>query len=174
MVAVPYGVELRSRAIRAGAGILLAFVVAAGMIAVAGRLSDLNLHWIDAIAVPAAVLVAAACYTDRRRRLRERLARPRALEPGVERGAPARPSWRATLVRAIIGGLVLGGISLVLDFEIDNLAVVLAIALGGVIGDDAAGAAAIRRYERAHGGTVYRLEDPPGTEAGLALAARGQ
>jgi hypothetical protein len=167
MLAVPYRAELRSRAIGAGAGILLAFAVATGMIALAGRLDDLNLHWLDAVAVPVAVLIAAAFYTGRRRRLREQLARPRQLGDAVERVAPARVRWLRMAAKGLVAGLVLGGISLVLDFEVDNLAVVLAIALGGVLGDDAAGAAAVARYEREHGGTVYRLEDPPGTEAGL-------
>ena len=79
--------------------------------------------------------------------------------------------WAKLVVPVIVGGLLLGGIALVLDFEIDNLAVVLAaIALGGVLGDDAAGAWTLARYEREHGRTVYRVEDPAGTDAGLAWA----
>ncbi len=170
MLAVPYRAEVRRRAVRAATGILLAFVVAVATIAVAGRADELNLHWFDALAIAGAVLVAAAVYTGRRRRLRDQLVRLRALDPAAERVEPGTIRWDKLAVRVVVGGLVLGGIGLVFDFEVDNLAVVLAVALGGVVGDDAAGAWTLSRYEREHGGTVYRVEDPPGTDAGLAWA----
>ena len=78
--------------------------------------------------------------------------------------------WVDAVVRGVLGGLALGGIALLLDFEVDVLAIVLAVALGGVLGEDAVNAWIVRRYERGCGATVYRVEDPPGTEAGLAVA----
>jgi len=170
VLAVPYRVELRSRVARAATGILLSFAVAVGTIAVAGRADDLNVHWYDAVAIAGAVLLASAFYTGRRRRLRQRLANVPELAPAAERVAPRGVRWGTLVVPVLVGGLLLGGIALVLDFEIDNLAVVLAVALGGVLGDDAAGAWTLARYEREHGGTVYRVEDPAGTDAGIAWA----
>ena len=99
---------------------------------------------------------------------REQLARLPELDPVAEHIAPARIRWDKLAVPVIVGGLLLAGISLVLDFEVDNLAVVLAVALGGVIGEDAAASWLLARYERERGGTVYRVEDPAGTQAGLA------
>jgi hypothetical protein len=75
----------------------------------------------------------------------------------------------------VVAGLVAGGIALLLDIEIDNLVLLLAIALGAVVGDDASGAFLLGRYERDQVGTVYRVEDPSGTDAGLAwLPGRGE
>ena len=78
---------------------------------------------------------------------------------GKERLMPPDVLW---LIR------VVGAIALVLDIEIDNLAIILAVALGGIAGEEVAGALTLAHYEREHGGTVYRVEDPVGTEAGLA------
>ena len=171
VLAVPYRAELRRRVARALTGILGSFAVAVGLIAVAGRADDLNVHWFDAIAIAGAVLVAAAVYTGRRRRLRDQLDHLPELDPEAERVPPRAVGPAKLLVPAIVGGLVLAGIALVLDFEVDNLAVVLAVALGGVLGEDAAGSWTLARYERERGGTVYRVEDPPGTDAGLAWSA---
>jgi len=171
VLAVPYRVELRRRVARALTGILGSFAVAVGLIAVAGRADDLNMEWFDALAIAGAVLVAAAVYTGRRRRLREQLEGLTELAPEAERVEPRAVGAAKMLVPAIVGGAVLAGISLVFDFEVDNLAVVLAVALGGVLGEDAAGSWTLARYERERGGTVYRVEDPPGTNAGLAWSA---
>ena len=67
-------------------------------------------------------------------------------------------------------GLVVGGIGLLIDVELDVLAIGFAITLGGVVGADLLKSLTLSRYERAHRGTVYRVEDPPGTEAGLGWA----
>jgi len=76
---------------------------------------------------------------------------------------------------AIGAGFVLGGFGLVVDVELDIVAVFIAVGLGGTLGGPAYEAWAVGRYEREHGGTVYRVEDPPGTQAGLGwLPGRGQ
>jgi hypothetical protein len=149
-------------------GILLSFAIAVGAIAVAGRADDLNVHWYDALVLAGAVLVAAAVYSGPRRRLREQLGALPALDSDAERVVPRARHWGKLVVQAIAAGLLLAGIALVLDIEVDNLTLVLAIALGGVVGQDAAVAWKLARYERERGGTVYRVEDPPGTQAGLA------
>ena len=175
MLAVPHRAELRSRALGAAARILAAIAFAVGMVAVAGRVEDLNLSLFEAIALPAAVLIAAVLYTDRRRRLRRSLTDLRRLEAGTVPAPAPRVRWAAMLGQGVAVGLVVGAIALVLDIEIDNLAIILAVALGGVAGEEVAGALTLARYEREHGGTVYRVEDPVGTEAGLAwLAGRGE
>jgi hypothetical protein len=165
MLAVPHRAELRSRALGAAARILAAIAVAVGMVAVAGRVEDLNLSLLEAIALPAAVLIAAVLYTDRRR-LRRSLADPRRLEAGTESAPPPRVRWAAKPGQGVAVGLVVGAITLVLDIEIDNLAIILAVALGGVAGEEFAGALTVARYEREHGGTVVPRRRPGGHRGG--------
>ena len=62
MLAVPHRAELRSRALGAAARSLAAIAFAVGLVAVAGRVEDLNLSLFEAIALPAAVLIAAVLY----------------------------------------------------------------------------------------------------------------
>jgi hypothetical protein len=51
---------------------------------------------------------------------------------------------------------------------VDGAAVaLLAVFVATAIGDRAADLVRVARHERVHRGTVYRVEDPPGTEAGL-------
>jgi hypothetical protein len=171
MVAVPYRAELRGKAARGTVGALLMFGAAIVLYALAGRLDDLNVRWPHAIAIPAAVLVAATAYSLLGGRTSRRLARMRRLEPGAEPAAPR--TVRGWWLWAIGAGLLLGGAALVIDFELDNLAIVLAIALGSVLGGPAPAALTVARYERAHGGTVYRVEDPPGTQSGLGWLPKG-
>jgi hypothetical protein len=166
MLAVPHRAELRSRALGAAARILAAIAVAVGMVAVAGRVEDLNLSLLEAIALPAAVLIAAVLYTDRRRRLRRSLADLRRLEADTVSAPAPRVRWAAVLGQGVAVGLVVGAIALVLDIEIDNLAIILAVALGGVAGEEVAGALTVARYEREHGGTVVPRRRPGGHRGG--------
>ncbi len=57
--------------------------------------------------------------------------------------------------------------------QLDRVIHQTAIALGGVVGADLLKSLTLARYERAHRGTVYRVEDPPGTEAGLGWLSEG-
>ena len=167
MLAVPYRAELRSRAAGSLVGLTLAFAVYVGALAVAGRLDDERFTGLDAVFVAVAVLVGAAFSTSRRRRLRRQLARPRQLADAVEPVPAPRVRWAAMLLRGVVGGLVLAGIALVIGIDVAVTAIVLGVAAGGVLGDDLANAVEVSRHEREHGGTVCRLEDPPGTEAGI-------
>ena len=175
MSATPLRAELQSRAVGSAVRLLLGIGIAVGVVAVAGRGGDLNLSLWEAIAIPAAVLVVALLYAGRRRRLRESLQRLPRLEADAERSAPRGTRWPSAFGQGVVAGLVVGGIALLLDIEIDNLVLLLAIALGAVVGDDASGAFLLDRYERDQVGTVYRVEDPSGTDAGLAwLPGRGE
>jgi hypothetical protein len=167
MVAVPYRTELRRQfAYRVG-GVLVMFAVAFGLIAVAGRLDDLDLSWSDAIWIPVAVLVATAIYARLGQRLGEQLAAMEPLAAGAQRVAPGPVGWAGTLAKSVGAGLIIGGLALLLKLDADGLALVLAVALGGYLGDVGANAVRVARHERSHRRTVYRVEDPPGTEAGL-------
>jgi hypothetical protein len=172
MLAVPHRAELRGQAARGIAGALLIFAAAVALYALAGRLDDLNVRWPHAIGIPAAVLVAATAYSVLGGRMSRRLERMRPLEPGAEAAAPR--TVRGWWLWAIGAGLLVGGVALIIDFELDNLAVVLAIGLGSVLGGPALDAWTVARHEREHGGTVYRVEDPPGTEAGLRWLREGR
>jgi hypothetical protein len=171
MVAVPYraelGSELRYRAVM----ILLVDGAAVALLAAAGRLGDLNVGWFDAVWITAVVLLATAGYPligelfgDG---LREKLASMERLPPDTDRVAPVRRSWTGLVLTALLAGLAVGGVALVVDLEIDGLAIVLAVFVATAIGDRAADLVRVARHERVHRGTVYRVEDPPGTEAGL-------
>jgi hypothetical protein len=173
MVAVPFRAELRAHLLYRCAGVLATFAVALAMIAVAGRIDELNLHWIDAIWIPGAVLVAAAVYSLLGQRLGEQLARMQPLDADARRAEPPPVRWAWMPLKALGAGLVLGGIALVLDLEADGLAIVLAVALGSSLGGLGAHAVRVAGHERAHDRAVYRVEDPPGTDAGLAWLPRG-
>jgi hypothetical protein len=171
MVAVPYRAELRAEAVRGTLGLLTAYAVALAMFAAAGRLGDLNVGPSDALLIVAAVLVMTAIYSLPPSKMTKRLARLPPLDPDASRAAPTPP--RRWPLWAIGGGLLLGGIALVLDLELDLLAIFFAIGLGSNAGGPAYEAWRVARHEREHGGTVYRVEDPPGTDAGLAWLPRG-
>lgn len=166
MLAVPYRAELRTNALRGAAAFALVAVAAVALYGVAGRF-DLNVDVVDAAVIAGAALVAAVVYSRRGERLGRRLERMEALEPAADRRPPAPIRWGTMPLQALGLGLIIGGVGLLIDIELDGLAIVLAIGLGGVAGADLLKALTLRRYERAHGGTVYRVEDPPGTEAGV-------
>ena len=171
MVAVPLRAELRAEAVRGTLRLLVAYGVVVAMFAAAGRLGDLNVGPSDALLIVAAVVGMTAVYSIPPSKVRKRLARLPALDPDAARAAP-EPARRWPLW-AIGGGLLLGGIALVLDVELDLLAIFLAIGVGTNIGGPAYDAWRVARHEREHGGTVFRVEDPPGTDAGLAWLPRG-
>jgi hypothetical protein len=158
MVAVPYRAELRTQALRGAAAIALIALAAVALYAVAGRF-DLNVDAVDAALIAGGALVAAVIYSRRGERLGRRLERLQPLEPAADRAAPAPIRWGTMPLQALGLGLIIGGIGLVIDFELDVLALGLAIGLGGVAGADLLKARTVGRYERAHRGTVYRLAD---------------
>jgi hypothetical protein len=167
MLAVPYRAELRSRAIGSLFGLALAAVTYAGVLAIAGRLDDEPFTGLDAAFVAVAVLVGVAFSTSRRRRLHEQLTRPRQLPPTVDEAVAPRVRWATMVLRGVVGGLAFAGIALLIANDPPIIAIVIGVAVGGVLGDDVANALKVSRHEREHGGSVFRLEDPPGTEAGL-------
>jgi hypothetical protein len=168
--AIPYRAELRTSALRGAAAISLIAGAAVALYVAAGRF-DLNVDAVDAALIAGGALVAAVIYSRRGERLGRRLERLEPLDPAADRRPPGRIRWGTMPLQALGLGLIVGGIGLVIDFELDVLALVLAIGLGGVVGADLLKAFTLARYERAHRGTVYRVEDPPGTEAGLGWAA---
>ena len=173
MPAVPYRAELRTNALRGVAAFGLIAVAAVALYVVAGRF-DLNVDVVDAAFIAGGALVAAVIYSRRGERLGRRLERMAALEPGADRQPPAPIRWGTMPLQALGLGLIIGGLGLLIDIELDILAIVFAIGVGGVAGADLLKALTLARYERAHGGTVYRVEDPPGTEAGLGwISERG-
>jgi len=169
MLAVPYRAELRTQALRGVVAIALIAVATVGLYAAAGRF-DLNVDAVDAALIAGGALVAAVVYSRRGERLGRRLKRLRPLEPGADRVPPPPIRWGTMPLQALGLGLIVGGIGLVIDVELDVLAIGFAITLGGVVGADLLKSLTLSRYERAHRGTVYRVEDPPGTEAGLGWA----
>jgi hypothetical protein len=84
--------------------------------------------------------------------------RTQALASDAER-VPPRLRWGSMPLQALGLGLILGGVGLVIDVELDLVALALAIGLGGVAGADVLKALTLARFERARGGTVYRLAD---------------
>ena len=88
-------------------------------------------RWLDAIWIPAAVLLATAIYAWLGRRDGEQLAQMRPLGADARRVAPDPVRWGGLLAKSVGAGLIIGGIALVIDLETDGLAVVLAVALRG-------------------------------------------
>ena len=163
MVAVPYRAELRARLTQRVVGILLMFAVALALIAVAGRHDQLNLELarrhLDPRRGPVGDGDLRLARAARRGAARADCARS-ARTPGESLRIPfaGAGSSRSRSAPASI----IGGIALVIDLETDGLAVVLAVALGGAVGELGATATRVARHERAHRGTIYRVEDPPG------------
>jgi hypothetical protein len=172
MLAVPYRAELRTNALRGVAAFALIAVAAVGLYVAAGRFG-LNLDVVDAAFIVGGALVAALIYSRRGERLGRRLERMAALEPAADRRPPSPIRWGTMPLQALGLGLIIGGVGLLVGIDLEVLALGLAIGLGGVAGADLLNALTLRRYERAHRGTVYRVEDPPGTEAGLAWVSAG-
>jgi hypothetical protein len=173
MLAVPLRAEFRAQARRGVIGALEMCAVVVALYALAGRLEDFNVGPWHAVLIAAAVLLMTALYTLPSRRIHRRLERIEPLTEPAEAMSPTTVRW--FWLWAIGAGLVLGGFGLVVDVELDIVAIFIAVGLGGTLGGPAYEAWAVGRYERRHGGTVYRLEDPPGTEAGLGwLPASGQ
>jgi hypothetical protein len=151
MPAVPYRAEVRVRALRRIAAVLELFAVAVALLAAFG---DLEARWLDAV-IPVAVLVAAGAYAQLGRRL-DRIER---LDPEAERAASPRVRWGMLPLGALVVGLFVGSVALLLDLELTHLTVLMAILLGGVVGDDLRKLGSVGHYEREHGGTVYRVAD---------------
>ena len=170
MVAVPLKAELSGEALRRTIGVVETCVVAVALYAAAGRLDDRSFGPWQVLAIAGAALLLVALYSLLPPRVSTKLERMQALDRSADHASPKRAPW--FWAWAIGGGLVLGGIGLLFDIGPDTLAIFVAIALGATIGGPAYDAWTVARYEREHDGTVYRVEDPPGTEAGLAWLPR--
>lgn len=166
MLAVPYRAELRTQTVRGFAAIVLIAVAAVALYVIAGRI-NLNLDRVDAAVIAGGALVAALFYSRRGERLGHRLRRMKPLEPHADCVPPAPIHWGTMPLQALGLGLIVGGIGLLVEIDFETVVLALAIGLGGVAGADLLKALKLARYERAHRGTVYRVEDPPGTDAGL-------
>ena len=132
MVAVPYRAELRTSALRGVAAIALIVVGA---------------------------LLAAVFYSRRGERLGRRLERVQPLDPEADRVAPGPIRWGTMPLQALGLGLIIGGLCLLIEIDLETVGLGLAIGLGGVAGADLLKVLTVARYERAHRGTVYRLAD---------------
>ena len=165
MLAVPYRAELRIQALRGAAAFALMAVAAGGLYAAADRL-DLSVDWIDAVLIAGGAMIAAVFYSRRGERLGRRLERSQPLEPEADRVPPAPIRWGTMPLQALGLGLIIGGLGLLVEIELETVALAIAIGLGGVVGADLLKVLTVARYERRHGGTVYRLADDE-----LALAA---
>jgi hypothetical protein len=158
MEAVPYRAELRTSVLRGTAAIALIAVAAVALYVAAGRV-NLNLDRVDAALIVGGALVAAVFYSRRGERLGPRLERARPLEPEADRVPPAPIRWGAMPLQAVGLGLIVGGVGLLVEIDLETVALALAIGLGGVAGADLLKVLTVARYERAHRGTVYRLAD---------------
>ena len=158
MVAVPYRAELRTSALRGLAAIALIAVAAVALYVAAGRV-NFNLGTVDAAVIVVGALLAAVFYSRRGERLGRRLERVQPLEPEADRIAPAPIRWGTMPLQALGLGLIVGGLCLLVEIQLETVALGLAIGLGGVAGADLLKVLTVARYERAHRGTVYRLAD---------------